>query len=349
MPILGEEWGLINKFEKPEAGRREFDLRETTVLDGMQHASNKSFESSSEVSQELYALILRQENSIKIPNSNIPPLSRFRCYVFSGPHSEIPFNLESLGNPKSSDQSMDDYTIEMFPIFVCKNKEISNKLDKSSPGKIVKISYGNLSNFSEPLIVDVTSHEKMLPVGTISTAKKFKRNQDKVVQGNVPSLNPEDVRKKKEELRKESLRKTKNRSLKLKWPLPQHSPGSNFGPRISPIKQKPVFHRGIDIGARTGQDIIAPETGVVNNVSVWGGYGNVIVTKHKKNGILFYILFAHCSKVLVYKGKKIKQGDVIGKVGSTGDSTGPHLHMELRIGSNRRESAIDPSPHFEDG
>ena len=104
---------------------------------------------------------------------------------------------------------------------------------------------------------------------------------------------------------------------------------SYYGTRMHPIYGYPRMHTGIDIGASHGTDIIASADGVVSSVIYnEGGYGWYIVVYHG-NGIS--TLYAHCSKVIAKVGQQVKQGQVIALVGSTGASTGPHIHYEVRI------------------
>jgi murein DD-endopeptidase MepM/ murein hydrolase activator NlpD len=90
------------------------------------------------------------------------------------------------------------------------------------------------------------------------------------------------------------------------------------------------FHPGVDLVANTGDPIISTADGVVEYTELNNAvYGEVVILKHKFN---FETLYAHMSKLLVKNGQKIKRGDLIGLVGETGESTGPHLHYEIRIG-----------------
>ena len=87
-------------------------------------------------------------------------------------------------------------------------------------------------------------------------------------------------------------------------------------------------HTGLDIGAKSGTPILAVADGVVTHASPMGTYGNLVIVSHG-NGIETY--YAHCSKILVSVGQKVSSGQNIALVGSTGNSTGPHLHLEIRI------------------
>jgi murein DD-endopeptidase MepM/ murein hydrolase activator NlpD len=103
---------------------------------------------------------------------------------------------------------------------------------------------------------------------------------------------------------------------------------SGFGYRISPISGANAFHGGIDIGTATGTSVIAAADGEVLQAEYMGGYGYSILIYHGGGFATFY---AHLSGFAVSAGSKVKRGQVIGYVGSTGYSTGPHLHFEVRV------------------
>lgn len=106
------------------------------------------------------------------------------------------------------------------------------------------------------------------------------------------------------------------------------SVGSGFGPRVHPIFGRTRMHSGVDIGGRTGEPIWAAKEGRVIYAGARGGYGNAVVVQHEGN---VATLYAHMSSVQSAEGDWVEQGEVIGLVGSTGWSTGPHLHLEVRI------------------
>lgn len=101
-----------------------------------------------------------------------------------------------------------------------------------------------------------------------------------------------------------------------------------FGPRINPVTGNPGYHNGIDIGAPFGTAIYASAGGTVSHAGYWGDYGNIVIINHPNGAQTFY---AHCQAIYVSVGQQVSQGQAIGEVGSTGMSTGPHLHFELRI------------------
>lgn len=115
---------------------------------------------------------------------------------------------------------------------------------------------------------------------------------------------------------------------------------SNYGMRIHPTTKKNAQHNGIDIAADTGDPILAAASGIVTSSGYMSGYGYAVIIDHQ-NG--FKTLYGHASKLLVEKGEKVKKGQVIAKVGSTGRSTGPHLHFELQVNNK----AVDPTKYMD--
>jgi len=107
---------------------------------------------------------------------------------------------------------------------------------------------------------------------------------------------------------------------------------SKFGTRLHPVYKTYKTHYGIDIGAGYGTSVLAADGGTVTTATYSSSYGNYIVISHG-NG--YTTLYAHLSKILVKKGDTVKQSQVIGKVGSTGVSTGPHIHFEISKNGTR--------------
>ena len=102
---------------------------------------------------------------------------------------------------------------------------------------------------------------------------------------------------------------------------------SRFGKRIHPIKKVAKHHYGLDLAAPHKTLIRSVAEGTVVFSDTYGGYGKLLVIKHKSG---FTSHYGHCSKLIAKTGDKVKPGTIIGTVGSTGHSTGPHLHFEIR-------------------
>jgi Peptidase family M23 len=102
---------------------------------------------------------------------------------------------------------------------------------------------------------------------------------------------------------------------------------SEFGWRTDPFNQSKRFHAGLDIAAPTGTPVFAPEKATVFYSGNYKGYGNLVVLRHTRQGI--YTLYGHNSKILVQQGQTVVAGQPIALVGSTGRSTGAHLHFEV--------------------
>ncbi len=141
------------------------------------------------------------------------------------------------------------------------------------------------------------------------------------------------------------LQKTKGIGGKYKggtmgWPV---SGGgrvtSNFGYRVHPILKTKKLHTGLDIAASSGTSLLAANAGRVLFSGTRGTYGKAVIIDHG-GGIV--TLYAHCSSLVASEGQDVKKGDVIAKVGSTGLSTGPHLHFEVRVNGNY----VDPKPYL---
>lgn len=113
-----------------------------------------------------------------------------------------------------------------------------------------------------------------------------------------------------------------------RFPLESGILTSSFGKRPSPFTGKPSYHPGIDLAAPTGSPVFACTSGVIKEISYSRIYGNYIILLHQDGK---ESLYGHLSKVLINLHDKIKSGKIIGEVGSTGLSTGPHLHFEIRV------------------
>lgn len=114
---------------------------------------------------------------------------------------------------------------------------------------------------------------------------------------------------------------------------------SGYGERIDPINHTHSLHPGSDFAAPTGTQVGAARGGEITHAGPAGTYGNLVIVRHEDG---FETRYAHLSEVHVKKGDRVETGADIGAVGSTGRSTGPHLHFEIR----REGKALDPKPYL---
>lgn len=136
-----------------------------------------------------------------------------------------------------------------------------------------------------------------------------------------------------------------NGNASLIFPLPTPAPiTSGFGWRVHPILGTQRFHKGVDIGAAEGTPVVAALSGKVTTADHLQGYGLSVVLEHSQG--TQDSLYAHMSQVFVRPGEEVKQGAVIGRVGSTGMSTGPHLHFEFRQRTTDGWVNLDPGPQL---
>jgi murein DD-endopeptidase MepM/ murein hydrolase activator NlpD len=129
------------------------------------------------------------------------------------------------------------------------------------------------------------------------------------------------------------------------YPLPFPVPvTSGYGWRIHPITGEMAFHGGIDLGAPAGTPVLATSAGKVDYAGMAGTYGNLVELRHGNHQATRY---AHLSVIDVTLGQKVVKGQRIGLVGSTGRSTGPHLHYEILLASPHGWLTTDPAPYLE--
>lgn len=140
------------------------------------------------------------------------------------------------------------------------------------------------------------------------------------------------------------LKRQKEKEEEKKWDVPVENGTitDTFGSRLNPITKKEENHKGLDIGVPLNTDALAVKSGVVLDKGVSSSYGNWV--KYDTNDG-YTILYAHLNKVLVEKGEKVEKGQVIALTGSTGNSTGPHLHYEIMENGEH----INPYEYYMEG
>jgi len=181
------------------------------------------------------------------------------------------------------------------------------------------------------------------PAGGPDEAALQKTNVDDVAQDLAKVLSDLDDRKRKLVLLETLImdRDLKRHSTPEGWPLRVGGVvTSGFGYRRHPITGRRSMHKGIDIAAKSGTDIVAMADGIVIFSGRKGGYGNIVEVRHA-NGL--ETRYAHNQRNLVKEGDMVSKGQIIAKLGSTGRSTGPHIHFEVR----RNGEAINPMQYLD--
>lgn len=173
---------------------------------------------------------------------------------------------------------------------------------------------------------------------TVEEFRKYRQNNTYTKQRQLDVMNKWD----KKEVTKDSLKELREDIDKvhngLIFPVESRRITSEFGWRIDPVDGVRSFHSGTDISAPAGSKIMAIEDGIIISTGYHVDAGNYIKIRHS-NGM--YSRYLHLSKISVSQGEKVVQGQTIGLVGSTGKSTGPHLHLEIRDRSDTPVNAMN--------
>jgi len=203
--------------------------------------------------------------------------------------------------------------IKPEPIADAKPKKQADQLAEKAQ-KMSNPTNGTSSEEIKTVKVDLNPTKMGNPVASAST------NTNTIANPGVKTATSIDNHK-------ASLIEVEKRSIPSTKPiLAKYRLSSKFGNRFHPTLYRWRFHGGVDMACPKGTEIHIPADGIVVKSGWNGGYGNYIKVKHG-NG--YETVYGHLSKVSVKKGQKVKKGDVIGKVGSTGRSTGAHLHYEI--------------------
>ncbi len=233
----------------------------------------------------------------------------------------------------------------------CQADEISRQQDQVQ-------AFANEINMLKTQLINLNSFEKRIKI--IANIEDATHNDNLFgVGGSTPDdLNPEislgdnsngllrEMHEQVEDIKHASLKqedgfKTLLKNLENKRNLLASTPAimptdgwlsSGFGYRISPFTDGREFHKGLDIGARKGTPVLSTADGIITYAGRKGSFGKVIVVNHGHGMISRY---AHLSQIVRKRGESVKRGDVIGKVGNTGRSTGTHLHYEISLNGLR--------------
>ena len=209
---------------------------------------------------------------------------------------------------KDKDLSIDNMTLN--------NDELRQKIKKA-----------------QDLIVEIEKKENSLEEDLKAVQSEIKKLEEAEKKA---AADKKAAAEKKAAADKKAAEENKYKGGKMLWPVPGHTRiSSNYGNRTDPFTKKTTFHAGIDIPAPKGSAIVAAADGKVTMAKTNGGYGKCVKIDHGSGIIAIY---AHCNEMLVKVGDKVKKGDLIAKVGTTGRSTGNHLHFEVRVNGK----TVDP-------
>ncbi len=209
--------------------------------------------------------------------------------------------------------------------------------------EILKNSVGNLSKFEEKvrLIADIkqTSGSSgfigigAIPQGELDVDIPLEENHNTLIREMHERVGQIDHAVKTQALDFTNLIKELEQKRNLLASTPSIRPvhgwtSSKFGYRKSPFTGQREFHAGLDIASKSGTELIATANGRISYAAKKMYIGNLIIIDHGFGRVTKY---GHLKKILVKRGQKVKRGDVIGLIGNTGRSTGPHVHYEVRI------------------
>lgn len=221
--------------------------------------------------------------------------------------------------------------------------------DLETKKKTMDLSRQKLENEKTELATIIENQTRT--TRTLQNTKKMRENfiaklsdDEKDLQAKIDEIN-----KQYEELNQQILALAQNGidtayiGGELAWPVPGYTRiTSKYAMRVHPITGQYKLHTGVDIGAPLGANFVAANDGVVVKAGPNVAYGNMVIIDH---GGGISTLYAHGSEILVEVGQTVKRGDPILKVGSTGYSTGPHAHFEVRING----VTTDPLPYITNG
>ena len=213
------------------------------------------------------------------------------------------------------------------------DKDLLDEVEKEK--KEIELSKKKLEKNQESLAVALQTQTKTSTVlqNTKTLREKYVSrlsDEEKAKQAQIDEITAqyEDINNQILELAKQGL-DTDYIGGELAWPVPGYTKiTSNYGMRVHPITGQYKLHTGVDISAPIGANFVAANDGIVTKAGYNTAYGNMVIIDH---GGGISTLYAHGSEILVTVGQTVKRNEAILKVGSTGYSTGPHAHFEVRI------------------
>ena len=201
-------------------------------------------------------------------------------------------------------------------------REVEKLTEEKKKNEMLLNTYENTKIIRKKFLTSLTEHELGLQERIEIYEKDLDELEDKILRVSLENISEDYI------------------GGELAWPVPgYHTITSGYGMRMHPVLLVYKLHTGVDIGAPEWVPIVAANDGIVTLATYSTSYGNYLMIDHG-GGVA--TLYAHGIKVLVEEGQEVKKGDPIMLVGSTGWSTGPHLHFEVRIDGE----TYDPLPYI---
>lgn len=249
---------------------------------------------------------------------------------------------EILLNPESPLKFLSN--LHMFNKIAQYDNDLINSIEEEKE-KIEKNKEDLNNKKSELKIAKADAEKENVKLRNAKAQKNSKlaklSDDEKKIQAQIDEEEAELANIKKQIQQAQSSSNIKYPGGKLAWPTPgYYTITSKYGMRMHPIFHVWKLHAGIDLGAPKGANFVAGEDGVVITSRLSSSYGNMVIIDHG-GGIT--TLYAHGTTRLVSVGDKVKRGQAVLTVGSTGNSTGNHAHFEVRVNG----SAVDPLPYLQ--
>ena len=248
-----------------------------------------------------------------------------------------------------SSKNISEFLSSYFLISELASYEMDLLDDMQAKKKDIELSKMKLEQDREQLATIKANQSKTATI--LENTKSVRENfisklsdQEKDIQSKIDEYNTrfEEINKEILELAQGSI-SAEYIGGELEWPVPGYTRiTSKYGMRTHPITGVYKLHTGVDIGAPMGANFIAANDGIVTKASYNNAYGNMVIIDH---GGGVSTLYAHGSEILVEVGQTVKRGEPVLKVGSTGYSTGPHAHFEVRLNG----VVTDPMPYITNG
>lgn len=287
--------------------------------------------------------VVSRSGAIPVPVSNPQKQAKSKDTITTGSIRQPDFaNLFAMRGTHSPGQ-------ETTPVGISKPRSSYAYASLKAPVSSTRHLFSNVANAIT--VIDASQREEVDSL-RLAAANKAQKITDilKGVGARVPQATQSDVggpfvpldHSVSFDVHLDALETTLNRydkvaslakALPLKNPLPGAAISSRYGTRIDPFNGRTAMHGGIDFKAPRGSVVRASGSGVVVSAGRNGGYGKVVEVKHRDGLVTRY---AHLSRISVKEGQRVDAGQIVGKVGSTGRSTGPHLHYEVRSGGKTR-------------